>query len=433
QVHSVRIKAGKATYSNRYMRTAKLTAEEEAGEAFEMKLGDLMSWGAIPRMMLHLLKIKLGVIPDLIGAGESTANTSLEFHAGRLLALSDRGLPYVIRMMCDGVIETIGQATFGGQMKSPFTPHPKKHPTTGKLHAFGNQFIDMRKPYVTYYVLDKNGKLERQFPIAGIERPLMMHDFAITENYAIFFDFPLLFKPDVLLRGKVPIVFDKTQRSRMGILRLNATDSSEMRWFDMPEPRTDHANILLSAVSRETPGSVRVCSNQLSSVIKIYTCDFSELGVDLCKFLEGLDPDALPFLHSTTLNLDTGEVKRASVLPASSRSCSTSMELPQVRRSLVGRKTRFGYCSAVGEGVRGFTSEMKVDLQAPTPETALVGRIVYGDGLVGGECIFIPSQQPGDAGGGGGVDLAGSTAGTEEDDGYLVTFVNRGDGTGNSG
>lgn len=37
QVHSVRIKAGKATYSNRYVRTKKLAAEEKAGEAFDLK------------------------------------------------------------------------------------------------------------------------------------------------------------------------------------------------------------------------------------------------------------------------------------------------------------------------------------------------------------------------------------------------------------
>ncbi|CAN0398438.1 unnamed protein product, partial [Scytosiphon promiscuus] len=44
-------------------------------------------------------------------------------------------------------VETIGLATFEGQMKSPFTAHPKKHPTTGKLHAFGYQVICSRQRY----------------------------------------------------------------------------------------------------------------------------------------------------------------------------------------------------------------------------------------------------------------------------------------------
>ncbi|CAM9218487.1 unnamed protein product [Scytosiphon promiscuus] len=446
-VHSVRIKAGKATYSNRYVRTTKLAAEEDAGEALDLKMGDLMSWGALPRMMLHALKVKLGIVPDLAAAGETTANTSLMFHAGRLHALSEGGLPYALRVMCDGVVETIGQATFEGQMKSSFTAHPKKHPTTGKLHAFGYQFINKSKPYVTYYVLDKSGKLERQFPIVGIERPLMMHDFAITENYAIFMDFPLLFKPDVMLRGKLPIVYDKTLYSRMGVLRLDATDSSEMRWFDMPE--AFFAFHVLNAWEEKADVGVGVGADGettpapgLSSVIKIYTCDFKELDLDFRTMSSGLDIDGLPFLHVTTLNLDTGEATRSSVLPASPRSSSTSAEFPQVPQSLVGRKTRFGYCSSVGDDGE-FSSVVKFDLQAATAETALHGRINYEDGFAGGECVFVPAKQPGRGVGAGGKSVAGLPAGAagavttlqkdaEEDDGYLVTFATRKGGTGNS-
>lgn len=85
--------------------------------------------------------------------------------------------------------------------------------------------------------------------------------------------------------------------------------------------------------------------------------------------------------------------------------------------------------------------------QAATPDTSQVGRIDHGEGMVGGECIFIPSKQASnDSGGGGGSGGASSgpasgTAGPgaavqredEEDDGYLVTFVGRTDGTGKSG
>lgn len=64
---------------------------------------------------------------------------------------------------------------------------------------------------------------------------------------------------------------------------------------------------------------------------------------------------------------------------------------------------------------------------------------------MGGECIFIPSKQPGEGIGGGGGDVsagpgngtAGAVATAQEqdaeDEGYLVTFVCRKDGTGNSG
>ena len=52
---------------------------------------------------------------------------------GRLMALEEAALPYALRVMCDGMVEAMGKATFEGDMKSPFTAHPKKDPAIGKL------------------------------------------------------------------------------------------------------------------------------------------------------------------------------------------------------------------------------------------------------------------------------------------------------------
>lgn len=42
----------------------------------------------------------------------------------------------------------------------------------------------------------------------------MMHDFAITENYAVFLDLPMVFKPERVVLGKIPVVYDSTLGSR---------------------------------------------------------------------------------------------------------------------------------------------------------------------------------------------------------------------------
>lgn len=55
------------------------------------------------------------------------------------MAMWEGGLPYAVKMMCDGVVETIGEATFGGNLKVPFTAHPKQDPVTGKLYGIGYQ------------------------------------------------------------------------------------------------------------------------------------------------------------------------------------------------------------------------------------------------------------------------------------------------------
>lgn len=45
-------------------------------------------------------------------------------------------------------------------------------------------------PYVIYRVISKDGEMHDPVPIT-IPDPVVMHDFAITENYAIFMDLPL--------------------------------------------------------------------------------------------------------------------------------------------------------------------------------------------------------------------------------------------------
>lgn len=44
-----------------------------------------------------------------------------------------------------------------------------------------------------------------------------MHDFAITENYALFMDLPVMIKPELMMTDKIPIVFDKNAGARRGI------------------------------------------------------------------------------------------------------------------------------------------------------------------------------------------------------------------------
>lgn len=52
-----------------------------------------------------------------------------------------------------------------------------------------------------------------KFPI-DVGRGTMMHDFAITENYAIFLDLPIMLKTENFMKGKFPIVYDDTLGAR---------------------------------------------------------------------------------------------------------------------------------------------------------------------------------------------------------------------------
>jgi carotenoid cleavage dioxygenase len=46
-------------------------------------------------------------------------------------------MPYALKILCDGVLETIGIAKLEGTFSTPFTAHPKIDPEDGMLYGFG--------------------------------------------------------------------------------------------------------------------------------------------------------------------------------------------------------------------------------------------------------------------------------------------------------
>lgn len=62
-----------------------------------------------------------------------------------------------------------------------------------------------------------------------IPAPVVMHDFAITEKYAIFLDLPLVFKEKDVTRG-MPFDFDTSYRSAIGVLDRYAHNDKSISW-----------------------------------------------------------------------------------------------------------------------------------------------------------------------------------------------------------
>lgn len=59
-----------------------------------------------------------------------------------------------------------------------------------------------KPPYNTYYQLDEDGEVVRLVPFKKWAKPAMVHDFSITENYAVFFEASLYIDPPQLLKGQ---------------------------------------------------------------------------------------------------------------------------------------------------------------------------------------------------------------------------------------
>ncbi|KAI9402394.1 hypothetical protein POPTR_001G265600v4 [Populus trichocarpa] len=240
-IHGMRIKDGKAAYVSRFVRTSRLKQEEFFGGAKFMKIGDLKGLFGLLMVNIQILRLKTKVLDNSYGIG--TGNTNLIYHNGKLLALQEADKPYVVKVMEDGDLQTLGLLDYDKRLKHPFTAHPKVDPFTGEMFTFG---YSHEPPYVTYRVISKDGAMHDPVPIT-ISDPIMMHDFAITENYAVFLDLPLYFRPKEMVKDKKFVfTFDATKKARFGVLPRYAKDDLLIKWFELPNCFIFHNGELLS-------------------------------------------------------------------------------------------------------------------------------------------------------------------------------------------
>ena len=68
------------------------------------------------------------------------ANTALQWHNGKLLALMEGGYPFLLRL-CAGALKSISEFTFGGGLGHSFSAHPKVDPTTGEMLCFAYRCV----------------------------------------------------------------------------------------------------------------------------------------------------------------------------------------------------------------------------------------------------------------------------------------------------
>jgi len=199
-IHGVRLENGRAAwYRNRWVRT------ESFDDPFPV-------YNADGTRNLH----------------SSVANTHVINHAGKTLALVESSLPYEIT----NDLQTVGAYDFGGKLVDSMTAHPKICPTTGELHFFG--YGNIFAPHVTYHRADANGELTINRPV-DVPALTMMHDFALTAQYVIFMDLPIVFNLDIAIKGgeaDMPYWWDDNYGARLGALRRD-DPFGEIRWFDI--------------------------------------------------------------------------------------------------------------------------------------------------------------------------------------------------------
>ncbi len=219
-LHRIGFADGTASYSNRWIRSRGLEVEMNAGHGVYPGLADIANW------------------PDQSVTGDAgpiknPANTHIIRHAGRYFALWEGGLPTEVT----ADLETIGVWDYRGQvdgMMPAMTAHPRLDPRTGEMFSFAYSPFP---PYLRYFVIDATGALVHKVEL-DLPAPVMMHDFLITEKYAVFLDSPIVLNIGGAEGG--PIASWRPENgTRIGVMpRMgNATD---LRWYEIDPCHVQH-------------------------------------------------------------------------------------------------------------------------------------------------------------------------------------------------
>lgn len=155
-------------FVSRYVQSAKLAAEEEAGRARFRAFGTAFEGDELVR-----------------GIGlASPVNVSIYRFAGRLLAFGEQGLPWELD---PETLETREEHTFGRRLNpvTPFAAHPNFDPATGEMFNFGISFSNER-PALNLYRFDREGEMvyRKRLPM---DAPRSVHDFGLSPSYAVFY------------------------------------------------------------------------------------------------------------------------------------------------------------------------------------------------------------------------------------------------------
>jgi len=336
-LHAVEFSVGRAkSYRNRWVRTRQFTDDAT------------------------FVDLETGTVDITTGP----SNTHIYPFAGKLLALVESGLPVEVNRK----LQTVGLYDFEGKLRTAMTAHPKTCPRTGELHFFGYGFS---APHLVYHCADEHGRLIKTEPIDSAG-PSMMHDFAITENFVVFMDLPIVFNLESAMSGSMPYLWSDDYPARLGVMPRSGT-GDDVVWYEVAPCYVFHP---LNAYD-----------------------DGDTIVMDVCRYEDMWRGDASAFtpahLHRWTIDRARGRVNEQQL-------DDRDVEFPRGDERRTSLEHRYGYAALSKSSVASETTALvKYDLR--TGESSVHE---FGPGRSPSEAVFVPDN-----------DAAG------EDEGWLLTYV----------
>jgi len=213
QVSMFRFEDGHVDFRIRYVRTPRFERERAAR-----------------RSLFGAYRNPFTDTPGLEGVDRTTANTSVIWYAGKLLALKEDSLPFEIDPV---TLETRGRFDFAGKLRCPtVTAHPETDPDSGEMWFYGYEAAGLASPDTVLFAGDRDGNLLQEdwfVPPYGA----MIHDFAITQRHVILPIMPTTADLDRMKAGGGHWAWDGSKPTWIGIRPRNGT-STDFRWFQGP-------------------------------------------------------------------------------------------------------------------------------------------------------------------------------------------------------
>ena len=359
-LHAVEFTNGQATYRNRWIETAGLQLERSTGEAH---------WQGIRE---PVRKLTLG------RPYKDTANTDVKFHNGALLALWYQcGEPYRVDPVS---LQTLGVDDFAGKRSTAVSAHVKVDARTGEMMFFE---YSVRPPYMHYGVVSAAGDQLSLVPVE-LPGPRLPHDMAITEHYSILMDLPVCVDTEALQRGRWRSVYRPELGSRFAIIPRHG-QAENIRWF-LAEP----CYIYHVVNSWEEGDEVVMVAHKVARPVANSEADSA---TEFERMLQNLQMSAE--LWEWRFNLLSGETTERCL-------DRVNAEFPSTNPRYQGYPTRYGYAVTIGPlPTLRFDGIRKYDFASGNHQ-----EVRFGEGIYGSESPFAPS-----------------TSAMQEDDGYLVSFI----------
>ena len=301
---------------------------------------------------------------DLLGGG--LANTNVISHAGKTLAIVEGGnLP--VELSSD--LETLRRSDFAGTLPGGFSAHPKRDPDTGELHA---AVYRVGAEQIQYVVVGADGRVRKTVDVPVPGSP-MVHDCAITKNYFVLLDLPVVLDPGALEQGIRAYAWRPQYGARVGLLPRDG-GAADVIWREL-EPC-----FVFHPLNAFEDGDGRVVVDVVRHP-QTFASERDQTG------------NGPPTLDRWTIDPRGGPVKEE-------RLDDRPQEFPRHDERRVGKPHRYGYAIQIGAGFR-FEALLKHDLREGRTE-----RHEEGPARAFMEPVFVPRSPDAD-----------------EDDGWVLAYT----------